>query len=138
MHCPRCAVASATGKIAASPPLATIKQASVVAWGRAPINAAVTAHSRHNGRLRPLPSRRWWLIFCGSSSQDCEGGVVVVGYGKYFFIGISKFKTIAKINKNKISKISSHVSWAYDTPPSRDSYTTKSKMLSNVTLFLRI
>ncbi len=41
----------------------------------------------------------------GSSSQDCEGGEVVVGCGKYFFIvGISKFRTIAKI-KNKISKI---------------------------------
>ncbi len=57
--------------------------------------------------------------------------------GKYFFVGISKFKTIAKI-KNKISEISSHVLWEYDTPPSRDSDMTKSKMLSNVTLFLGI
>ncbi len=51
-----------------------------------------------------------------------------------FFVGISKFKTIAKI-KNEISKISSHVSWAYNTFLSHDSDMTKSKMLSNFTLF---
>ncbi len=60
-----------------------------------------------------------------------------MGCGKYFLVGISKLKTIAKI-KNKISKIISHVLWEYDTPPSLDSDTKKSKMLSNVTLFLRI
>ncbi len=75
----------------------------------------------------------WWLIF-GSSSQDCEGGVEVVGCGKYFVVGISKSKTVAKI-KNRISKISSHMLWEYNTPPSRDSDMTKSKMMSNVTLF---
>ncbi len=56
-----------------------------------------------------------------------------MGCGK-FFVGISKFKTIAKI-KNKISKISSHLLWEYDTSPSHDSDMTKSKMLSNITLF---
>ncbi len=35
--------------------------------------------------------------FCGSSSWDCEGGVVVIGCVQYFFIGIIRFKTIAKM-----------------------------------------
>ncbi len=41
-----------------------------------------------------------------------------------FFVRISKFKTIKKIKKPK-SKISSHMSWTYNTPLSHDSDTTR-------------
>ncbi len=54
-----------------------------------------------------------------------------------FLVGISKFNTIAKI-KNKLSNISSHVLWVYNTPSSHDSDTTKSRILSNFTLVLGI
>ncbi len=35
-----------------------------------------------------------------------------------------------------MKNISSHVSWVYDTPPSLDSNTSKSKLSSNVTFFV--
>ncbi len=60
---------------------------------------------------------------------------MVVGCGK-FIVGTSKFKTIVKI-KIKLVR-SAVICQAYDTPLSCDADTIKSKMLSNITLFLRI
>lgn len=50
--------------------------------------------------------------------------VTVKSHDRLFIVGIIKFEIVAKM-KNKISKISSHMFWVYNTPLSCDSDTTK-------------
>ncbi len=85
-------MASATGEIAASPPLATIKQASIVARGGAPIGqwlavsiaiAAVVADFFVVPPHKTVREEWWlWVVF-------------------NFFVRISKFKTISQKLKIK-------------------------------------
>ncbi len=98
MHGWCCAVASMTGKIAASLPLATIKQASIVVWGghpsgrlwqpewavareiAAPMVSCVCCHCSSGG----------WFFVAPPSHETVREEICVD-----FFIGMSKFKTIA-------------------------------------------
>ncbi len=69
-------------------------------------------NSHCNGQLHQLPLRWWRLIFCGSTfSQDCKRRELC----RFFLLELVNLKLL-----QKISKISSQVLQAYNTPLSHD------------------